>query len=343
MTGLLASEYVDLFAGGAAGWEIAGRRLGLDFTGVELDADSCLTRDAAGLATIRGDVSELSPWKGIRGLVGSPPCQAWSRAGKRLGLEDRPHVYAAIDVIVSGRDTWQRLGKLRQRCQDPRSLLVVEPLRWALASYPEWVALEQVPDVLELWQRIGAELGRCGYHAWAGVLNSANYGVPQTRERAILIASRTRKVSAPAPTHSDQRRGGCGCGCVLGLLPWVSMADALGWHGQVGFPRRNDRDDDGEYRERDFRNADEPAFALTEKARSWRRIETNQVEWVTERDATPVTAREAAILQDLPPDWPFHGSKTSVFRQIGNCIPPGLAEAILREATGITSRSEAVA
>lgn len=451
-SGYGTAEYVDLFAGGAAGWEVAGRRLGLPaMLGVETDEDSCLTREAAGLLTLRGDVSELTPWQGIIGLCGSPPCQAWSRAGKRLGLQDQPLVYGAVDVIVSGRDVWQRLGELRQRCADDRSLLVVEPLRWALAALPEWVALEQVPDVLEVWQRIGVELERCGYRVWSGVLNAANFGVPQTRERAILIASRSRKVGPPAPTHSDQRRGQC----LLGLTPWVSMAQALSWDdgperpartvcgdrsprwaygqgnsygtgwtletgqqsqlgggrmvryrrsssepaptvdAQPGWQRvldtRRDQREDGETHQRV--ETDRPAPSLTGKSGGqllWRngnqanaaerRLDEpaptvhfghnlNQVGWVSERPATtvqatprisrpghkdrdhgeaqfqqdvaPVTPQEAAILQDLDPDWPFHGTKTSVFRQIGNAIPPGLASAILREAAGIEREEEA--
>ena len=63
-----------------------------------------------------------------------------------------------------------------------------------------------------------------GYNAWAGILDAACYGVPQTRERAILIASRVRQVSCPEPTHYDPRKG-----LQLWGTPWVSMADALGW------------------------------------------------------------------------------------------------------------------
>src|SRR6202035_3274617 len=73
-------------------------------------------------------------------------------------------------------------------------------------------------------------LRRMGYSAWYGKLNAADYGVPQTRERAILIASRVRQVARPEPTHYDDRK-------VMQLwgTPWVSMAEALGW-GATGRP-----------------------------------------------------------------------------------------------------------
>jgi DNA (cytosine-5)-methyltransferase 1 len=75
-----------------------------------------------------------------------------------------------------------------------------------------------------LWEVYAAELRKMGYSAWCGKLNAADYGVPQTRERAILIASRVRQVQRPEPTHYDPRRG-----WQLWGTPWISMADALGW------------------------------------------------------------------------------------------------------------------
>ena len=87
-----------------------------------------------------------------------------------------------------------------------------------------------MPAVLPLWQVYAAELRRMGYSAWAGKLNAADYGVPQTRERAILIASRVRQVARPEPTHYDPRKA-----MQLWGTPWVTMAEALGW-GATGRP-----------------------------------------------------------------------------------------------------------
>jgi DNA (cytosine-5)-methyltransferase 1 len=101
--------------------------------------------------------------------------------------------------------------------------LVAEPARYIAACNPEWVALEQVREVLPLWKVYAEELRKLGYFTWTGILNAADYGVPQTRQRAILIASRTRLVHRPDATHYDARKG-------LRLFgdPWVSMAEALG-------------------------------------------------------------------------------------------------------------------
>ena len=81
------------------------------------------------------------------------------------------------------------------------SLLVVEPLRWALALEPRWIALEQVPPVLPIWRAMAAVLRERGYSVWTGKLDAERFGVPQTRCRAILIASLDREVREPPATH----------------------------------------------------------------------------------------------------------------------------------------------
>lgn len=184
--------------------------------------------------------------------------------------------------------------------EDARSLLVVEPLRWAIALKPRRIALEQVPPVLPFWEKIAEYLRLRGYRCWTGILNAEQFSVPQTRSRAFLIASLDGPVSPPSPTHQryvamPKERDhdtlfdpGPRSRIVYpgeeALLPWVSMAEALDWGGddRVGFPRRAESNtwdadtapvveiDGVEYRERDFRDGDEPAFSLTEKARSWR-------------------------------------------------------------------------
>lgn len=125
------------------------------------------------------------------------------------------------------------------------SLLVVEPLRWTLELHPTWVALEQVPPVLPLWELTASYLRQLGYSAWAGVLSSEQFGVPQTRSRALLMASTAGPVTPPTPTHQRYVPApkeiehetlfdpGPRSRIVRvgeeALLPWISMAEALGW------------------------------------------------------------------------------------------------------------------
>lgn len=221
---------LDLFAG-PGGWSRALTVLGERDVGLEWDQWACKTRAAAGQLTIRTDVAmyPVWPWVGrTYGLIASPPCQAWSMAGKRLGLLDQPLVHQAVADLAQGRDTRE---SLLASCQDDRSLLAAEPMRYLAAlntaGEPEWIVMEEVPDVLPLWRQYAAILRAWGFSVWTGILNAADYGVPQTRRRAILLASRVRTAEPPAPTHAQAAEPESLFG--PGRAQWVSMATALGW------------------------------------------------------------------------------------------------------------------
>jgi DNA (cytosine-5)-methyltransferase 1 len=143
-------------------------------------------------------------------------------------MDDLPwlHRFTESWARCGWRDPWEL-----HDWSDPRTPLVLEPLRFIEQGTPEWVVMEQVPPVLPLWQQYAAALHDQGWHAWAGVLNAADFGVAQTRRRAILIAHRSRLVGPPEPTHAEHPEPSL---FGANLLPWVSMADALGWGRTVG-------------------------------------------------------------------------------------------------------------
>ncbi|MGW4143102.1 DNA cytosine methyltransferase [Streptomyces mirabilis] len=345
---------LDLFAG-PGGWSEGLRRLGLRDVGIETDAAACATRTAAGHTTIRADVAAYptAPLCGkVTALIASPPCQTWSAAGHRAGEDDRSLCHQALDDLARGNDT---RTALRAQCADPRSLLVAEPLRYALDLTPEWVALEEVPAVEPLFAQTARILRGVGYSVWTGILNAADYGVPQTRRRAFLLASRVRTATPPEPTHAKDP----GPETLFGPAtePWVTMADALGWGatnrptptvtagggksgGAEPFPTRARQallaaQQQGTWVLRHsnrtnatIRRTDEPAATLHFGRAS------NYVAWQREGATAPesvrITPAEAATLQTFRTGYPFQGTKTKQFEQIGNAVPPLLAAAALR-------------
>lgn len=325
---------------GAGGWSLAARDLGLDALGIELDPVICETRRAAGLDTVQGDVSTFRPegFGEVRGLIASPPCQSFSRGGKKEG-------YATMDEYLLGVYRMSEGQDPRLETMHPGSRLVLEPMRWVMATSPAWVVCEQVPQVLPVWQMMAARLRLHGYETWAGHLRAEQYGVPQVRRRAIFIARREGRVVPPRPTHSryyerDPER------LDVGVRSWVSMAAALGWPEDLllGLPRvgdeRGPQTEDG-YRARDLRPVTRPASSVTEKARSWTLRRPAPTVGTTRggvagRQAQGhinLTISEAAILQTFPADHPFHGNRTKVFEQVGNAVPVKMARRILETVT----------
>ena len=194
---------VDAFAG-PGGWSEALKALGRSEVGIEHDASACATRAAAGHLTIRQDVTtvDTARFRPLEGLIASPPCPTFSSAGGRAGIAELwyliEHVHACVtgwrpyappadlghEWLVGVDDPTEEIGI--PILPDPRSALVLEPLRFALECVPQWIALEQVPDVLPVWQAMAYVFRAHGYSVWCGILNAADFGVPQTRRRAIL-------------------------------------------------------------------------------------------------------------------------------------------------------------
>ena len=341
---------------GPGGWSEGLAMLGLSDVGLEWDAAACATRAAAGHLTIRCDLGTYQPHPvPLAGYIASPPCQTFSAAGGGAGREVLAELVDVID-----RRAWDEIDRF-----DDRTCHVLIAARNALALHPEWICLEQVPPVLPIWQALARALDADGWSVWAGVLCAADYGVPQTRRRAILIASRVRAVTAPTPTHA--RVPG-----LFGGSPWISWGEALGlgdgWeaverrgagiiarHGHraptpssepaptitTGSNRRvwildrrtNSRSARGSMAPTVTVESGRPAPTLTGKA---------VTQWVIAPSGHDhryrLTVAGCCVLQSFAPDYPLHGTSEQQHLQVGNAVPPLLAAHVIAAATGLTDR-----
>ncbi|GAA3849131.1 hypothetical protein GCM10022243_13910 [Saccharothrix violaceirubra] len=319
---------VDLFAG-PGGLDVAAHWLGLSVHGVEWDRNACATRTAAGLATRPDDVRAFGPadFPEATMLAGGPPCQTYTVAGGGAGRRALDQVLGFVKRMAAGDD---RVADDLAKLDDERTGLVLEPLRWALAADRlgrpfEAIVLEQVPAVLPVWEAMKEALEGIGYRAVCGILNTEEFGVPQTRRRAILIARRDRQPELPRPTHHGYRKG-IPRTATTDLRPWETMGSAL--RRDHPFVVISNYGTGGDPKARGRRTSDEPSATVTGKVSRNRLVSPDGAE------LPRFTLGEAGRLQTFPVDYPWSGG--DIAQQIGNAIPPRLAAHVLAAALGRT-------
>jgi DNA (cytosine-5)-methyltransferase 1 len=321
-----AAQMVDLFAG-PGGLDVAARWLGLSVAGIEWDENACATRRIAGLETVQGDVRDHGPAEFPEAtiLTGGPPCQTFTVAGAGAGRKALNQVLSFIARMVDGDDVSTELAAL----DDERTGLVLQPLRWALEAHRagkpyEAIVFEQVPAVLPVWEAMARVLESLGYKTVTGILHAEEYGVPQTRRRAILIANRYRTPLLPAPTHRRFRRRETKASLNQpALLPCRSIGETLDRVEQ--FVLVSNYGTGGDPKARGRRTSKEPAFTVTGK------VSRNRL-FSDEGELDRLKISEAGRLQTFPADYPWSGK--DVAQQIGNAIPPRLAAHVLAAALG---------
>ncbi|WP_246776642.1 DNA cytosine methyltransferase [Microvirga sp. VF16] len=327
-------QAVDLFCG-AGGLSYGLKKAGIEIrAGIDLDPACCFPFERnikasfieEDVGSLDGNtVQELFDDEGIRVLAGCAPCQPFSRYTTGKG---------------TGDERWQLLLDF---------LRIVDEIR------PEIVTLENVPGLsrLALWKHFVSSLETSGYHVVWDVLNTAHYGVPQNRNRLVLMASRLGKIEMPK-RHSGRSRTVWSC---IGNLPPVSAGSS--------------NDDDPLHRSRALTPINVARIKASRPAGTWRewpeemRVACHQSErgrtypsvygrmsWsqpsptITtqfygfgngrfghpEQDRA-LTLREGAMLQSFPKTFEFvpRGQSVSfreIGRLIGNAVPPALGRAI---------------
>lgn len=324
------AKIVDLFAG-PGGLDVAAEKLGVPTIGVEWDPSACETRRAAGLETVEGDVRAYGPahFPEADVLAGGPPCQTFTVAGTGAGRRALDDVLGFVKRMVA-REEQDDIAQDLARLDDERTGLVLEPLRWALEAIkrntPYWaIVLEQVPAVLPVWEAYAAALEAEGYSVDCGILRTEEYGVPQTRRRAVLIARMGGEaVALPRPTHRPYRKGVPREAGDQSLLPWKTMGEVL--DRKQKFQVISNYGTGGDPKARGRRASWEPSATVTGK------ISRNRVVALDGTELDRFSLAEAGCLQTFPVDYPWSGSDVS--QQIGNAVPPRLAMHILCAAFG---------
>src|SRR3990172_1674258 len=188
--------FSDVYCGGG-GFSLGLKQAGLKHLwGLDNDKAACASYEANIGKAICADAASVDWLKLERPdlLVGSPPCQGFSVAGKRLK-------------------------------DDPRNNLVWGFV-WAVAVLrPRALLMENVPGVGQGdWAQfpsiVRMALESLGYNVSVFKLDAADYGVPQTRKRVFWASSLEGWIQIPPPTHAN--------GGMMGLKPWVTVREALG-------------------------------------------------------------------------------------------------------------------
>jgi DNA (cytosine-5)-methyltransferase 1 len=344
------------FFTGAMGLDLGLEAAGVDMRlGQELDPSAVATIVANGRRVIPGDlrllltedpglVSLMAKANLCRGetfvVVGGPPCQPFSTAGNRQGVNDS------------------------------RGMLVFDFLKAVNAIAPRFMILENVKGLLSatgtkgapLLDEILTTLNTMGYKAIWQVLDASHFGAAQFRERLVIIASRDGEdIFIPAPTHfpkhqsPDHRwrtlrdvigdlesdpgeyiRFSPKVQSILELIPeggnWRSLPpkiakDAMGgaWNsggGKVGFFRRL--------------NYSEPSPTLV----------TSPIQKATllchPTQNRPLSVKEYSRIQGFPDDWVVVGNLANRYKQLGNAVPLALGKALGQMLLAVATNSSTI-
>ncbi len=322
---------IDLFSG-AGGFSLGMAMAGFHVrTSIEYDHDAMATFKAnhspEDLMTFRADVQKfdtriLDFTRGIDVVVGGPPCQPFSEAGRQDPLDDRANLF---------KDYVTLLRAVERPYHNPISAFIMENVE----------GLVRVRDGADL-KAIQQALENCGYHLSTRVLDAYDYGVPQRRRRLFIVGSKFPGFEFPDPVAPCERRT---LRDAIGALPPPTDDGQIVIDGKLVTGHRAvshkqsvvDRirliPEGG--RLRDLGLADTPRSFPGSYARlNWDRpsqtITRNFSKPSSARCIHPeqhrgLTIREAARLQTFPDDFNFEGRSESVKLQIGNAVPPVLA------------------
>lgn len=358
---------ISLFSG-AMGLDLGVEKAGFNIrVCVEMDKWAVETIHAnSNIPVIENDINKVSTEEILRtaGLtkeevklvVGGPPCQAFSTAGRQRGLADfRGNVIIQyLRVVTDIRPEYFILENVRG--------LLSAQLNAVPEEYAEYENIKNIKgSVLHF---ITSEFKKLGYKISYALLNAANYGVPEKRERMIIIGHLGSRVPIPQPTHSEY--------AIYDTKPWVTLRDAIG-----------DLQDRTDMRFIPLRAKSVEFMKQLKEGENWRNLPPEEAERAmgkayklsggktgflrrlsfSEPSPTlvtsptmpatllchptqlrPLSIEEYARIQQFPDDWKFQGKIETIYKQIGNAVPVGLgyaaAHQIMLDIEGKLNKTE---
>lgn len=339
---------ISLFSG-AMGLDLGVEKAGIDIRlCVELNKQAASTiRNNTNIPVIDRDIttisaSELLETSGLKArevdlVVGGPPCQAFSTAGARRGLDDfRGNVIIQYLRVVS---------EIKPRyfiLENVRGILSAK-LNAVPDSYKEYEGIKDMKG--SVIRFLANEFRKLGYTISFALFNAANYGVPQIRERVIIFGAKGKKrIPLPQPTHSELG--------LNGTKKWVTLGDVIN-----DLPKPTE----SEYtplskrmlqymplvKEGENWTSLEPEVAREAMGKAYdlgggktgflRRLSNSKPSptLVTSpimpatlichpTELRPLSVKEYARVQQFPDSWQFSGKIADIYKQIGNAVPVGL-------------------
>jgi len=280
-------KVLDLFAG-AGGLALGFEAQGFETIGYEMDEDCCKTYSRnLHSPCIKNYITTETIFPKVDVIIGGPPCQPFSVRGHQYGSKDERNGFPAF-------------------------IKAVEIIK------PKFFLIENVKGLLyknqEYFRKIIKELEFLGYKIDYDLFNAVDFGVPQKRERVIIVG---HKGNFTFPTKLNKI---ITAGEALGELAFSVPFDAK-------FLTSNMEEYIAKYEAksacitpRDL-HLDKPARTLTCRNLAGATSDMHRIK-LPNGKRRRITIREAARLQSFPDYYVFEGTEISIFNQIGNAVPP---------------------
>ena len=332
---------LDLFCG-CGGFSLGFEKAGFDvLLGIDVWEDALVTYqyNHKNSKTMLGDLSEISPksvekliGKDVDVIIGGPPCQGFSVAGKRIVEDKRNELYKSFVAMVKH-------------------------------FKPQAFVMENVPNILSIGDGVVKEsilndFRKLGYNVEVKVLLASNYGVPQNRRRAVFVGILDgSKFNFPEPTVDEPVTASE----ALSDLPKDSLQDGTKYPSDAKseYQKLMRKKSKGVFNHEitihteqtqriiamvpdggNYKDLPENLQQTRKVHIAWTRLASNKPSITIdtghnhhfhyEYNRVP-TARESARLQSFPDDFIFIGKKMSQLKQIGNAVPPLMAGEIAKQ------------